>query len=139
MNWQLLAPLRPFLGPLAILALTPLALAFGPSLPPSLAGIKTLGPYSLLGLAALLALWFNRGRPFVLSLSLLAAYGAYSWGIRLGEQGAAARALYLLAVILVPANALLVLVLPERGARVRQAGPWLMLLEIGRASCRERV
>lgn len=129
LRYSVLRPLLvPFLGPLLVLALTPLVLAFGPSLSPSLAGIKTLGPYALLGVAALLAVWFNRGRPFVLALSLAAAYGAYSWGILLGAQGAAARVLYLVIVLLVPANALLVLALAERGARVRQAGPWLVLL-----------
>ena len=105
-----------------------LGLAAGPALPPSLAGLKTLGPYSVLFACVVLALWFNRGRSFVLALSLLASYAGFSWGIQLGEQGPAARVLYLAAVVLVPANTLAALLRPERGIRHGQAWAWLAII-----------
>jgi len=120
--------LRPFLGTLIFLGAAVLALVAGPALPPSLAGLKTLGPYALLASCVALALWFNRGRSFVLALSLLAAYAGHSWGMALGEQGAGARVLYLAGVVLVPANALAALLSTERGIRHRQALIWLLVL-----------
>ena len=61
------------LAPASILLAATLVFAYGPSLPTSLAGLRDLGPYFILGIAAAVAFWFNRGRAFVLAASLLLA------------------------------------------------------------------
>ena len=57
----------------------------------------------------MLTWWFNRGRAFVLALSLLGALAA--------SQLAPTKAVYTLLVVLVPLNVLLSMLRPERGAR----------------------
>jgi GGDEF domain-containing protein len=64
--------------------------------------------------------WFNRGRAFVLAFSLLAAFGALDLF--------PSRAVYTAAALLVPLNALIALMRPERGARFGQASRWIALL-----------
>ena len=63
--------LRPALAPAVILAAAALAVWGGPSLPASLSGLRTLGPYAVLALGVALALRFNRGRALILLGSLL--------------------------------------------------------------------
>src|SRR3954468_9716378 len=92
----------------------------GRPLPPSLAGLSTAGPIAALVGAVALAWWFNRGRSFVIAASLLAAFAAGSvWP---------SKAMYTLLVVLVPLNAVLAMVFPERGARYRAAYGWPLLL-----------
>ena len=69
--------LHPVLAPAGILLAATLVFAYAPPLPPSLAGLRDLGPYVVLGVAAAVAFWFNRGRAFVLAASLALAYGAF--------------------------------------------------------------
>ena len=69
--------LYPVAAPAAILLGATLAFGYGPSLPSSLAGLRDLGPYAVLGIACAVAFWFNRGRAFVLAASLLLAYAAF--------------------------------------------------------------
>jgi len=118
--------LRPALAPAAILAAAGLAVWVGPSLPPGLAGLRTLGPYAVLVLGVALALRFNRGRALVLLASLLAAYAGYDYAQGLG--GFAEKAVYTALVVLVPLNALVAMALPERGVAYHGSYRWLVLL-----------
>ena len=124
------AVLRPIAMPLAILLLAALALAVGPALPPSLAGLTEYGPYAVLLLAAAVTLWFNRGRAFVAAVSLLAAYAGYRYALGLGPHSFAARASYTALALLVPFNVLLALVLPERGVVHHGSWRWLLLIAV---------
>ncbi|MBV8032060.1 MAG: GGDEF domain-containing protein [Betaproteobacteria bacterium] len=117
---SLIQALRPAWTAGAILAAAVLAAWLGPPLPPSLVGLNSAGPYTLIAAALAVAAWFNRERAFVLSLSLLAAFAAYDF--------VPAARVYSAAAVLVPANAVLALVFPERGARFGQAWKWLALL-----------
>ena len=118
--------LKPALAPAAILLLASLAVWFGPALPASLAGLRTLGPYVVLALGVLFALRFNRGRALILLASLLAAYAGYHYAQGLG--GFAAKAVYTALVVLVPVNALAAMALPERGVLYHGSYRWLVLL-----------
>jgi len=112
--------LRPVWVPGAIIAAAVMLVLAGRPLPPSLAGLSTAGPIAALVGAVALAWWFNRGRSFVIAASLLAAFAAGSvWP---------SKAMYTLLVVLVPLNAVLAMVFPERGARYRAAYGWLLLL-----------
>jgi diguanylate cyclase (GGDEF)-like protein len=118
--------LRPALAPAAILAVAALAVSIGPSLPPSLTGLRTLGPYAVLALGVAFALRFNRGRALILLGSLLAAYAGYHYAQGLG--GFAEKAVYTALVVLVPFNALVAMSLPERGVIYHGSYRWLVLL-----------
>jgi len=118
--------LRPALAPAAVLAVAGLAVWIGPTLPPSLEGLRTLGPYAVLVLGAAFALRFNRGRALVLLASLLAAYAGYHYAQGLG--GFAEKAVYTALVVLVPLNALVAMALPERGVAYHGSYRWLVLL-----------
>jgi len=74
---SLLHALRPVLTPAAILIAAALAMLAGPALPPSLAGLRVLGPGVLLLAGAAMSVWFNRGRAFIALASLFAAYTGY--------------------------------------------------------------
>jgi diguanylate cyclase (GGDEF)-like protein len=112
--------LRPLWVPGGILAVAALLVWIGWPLPPSLSGLRTIGPYVPLVAAVALAWWFNRGRAFVIAASLLAAYAAW--------QYFPTKAVYTALVMLVPLNAGLVLYYAERGARYRASYGWLALL-----------
>ncbi|MGE5128342.1 MAG: diguanylate cyclase [Sphingomonadaceae bacterium] len=120
--------LRLVAAPLVILLAAALALAVGPALPPSLAGLTDYGPYAVLALAAAVTLWFNRGRAFVAAVSLLAAYAGYRYALQLGPASFPARAAYTALALLVPFNVLLALVLPERGVVHHGSWRWLLLI-----------
>ncbi len=119
--------LRPLLMPAAVLLGGVLVVTVGPRLPDSLAGLRTLGPYVALLLAALISLGFNRGRAFVAAASLLAAYAGYRYALGLQHAAFSARAVYTALVVLVPFNVLLALLLPERGIRHHTNYRWLLL------------
>ena len=125
MNGALLASLRPAIVPAAILAAAALALFAGPQLPPTLSGLKTLGPYLVLLLGAAVAYWFNRARAFIALISLLVAYAGYEFA--LGVSDFAARAAYTALAVLVPANILAALAFPERGVHHFYNYRWLLL------------
>ena len=112
--------LRPAWVPAGILAGSALLVALAPPLPESLVGLSFVGPYAVLGGALVLAWWFNRGRSFVLAASLLLAFAAYSQF--------PSKAIYTAITLLVPANAALAMIRPEKGARYRMAYVWLALL-----------
>jgi diguanylate cyclase (GGDEF)-like protein len=113
--------LRPAWLPAGIVGITALG-AWFLTLPVGLTGLRTLGPYAVLGIAAGLAWWFNRGRTFVIAASLLGAFAA-----SLAYPGKAA---YTLLTVVVPLNALLAMILPERGARHGAGLLWLALLAL---------
>ncbi len=125
--------LRPMLVPGGILIAAALLAAADLPLPPSLAGLRAIAPYAVLGLAGAVTLWFNRGRAFVVALSLLAAYGGQRYAADFVYASFAAHAFYLAVVILVPLNMLAALVLPERGAVHGGSLRWITLIvvEIG--------
>jgi diguanylate cyclase (GGDEF)-like protein len=127
LNLSLLRDVRPILAPAVILLGAVLALAAGPALPPSLSGLKTLGPYVVLLLGTGMGVWFNRGRAFIALASLLAAFAGYSLALEFGAASFAARAVFTAAAILVPLNFLLALVFPERGVSHHFNYRWLML------------
>jgi len=113
--------LRPALMPAGIIALTAVG-AWFISLPASLMGLRSFGPPAVLLIGAAIAWWFNRGRSFVLAASILGAFAA-----GLAFPG---KAVYTLVTVLVPLNALLALVLAERGARYGLALRWLAVLAL---------
>ncbi len=128
MHARLAAELGPVIAPLAILVLAALALWFGPALPPTLAGLKEAGAYFVLLAGAGMSLWFNRGRAFVVTASLLLAYTGYRFALDLGADSFAARAVYTAAVVLVPLNVLVSLLLPERGVSYHGDHRWLFVV-----------
>jgi diguanylate cyclase (GGDEF)-like protein len=117
-----IAALRPAWLPAAIIATAAIAVWLGRPLPDSLSGLRGAGPYALLGIAIILAWWFNRGRAFVLAVSLTGAAVALDL--------AHTRPVYTLIAVLVPLNAFLVLARPERGARYRASYGWFLLLAV---------
>ena len=123
-------PLRPVLAPAAILIVAALVVAIGWKLPPTLAGLRELGPGVVILLAAAVSVWFNRGRAFVAAASLVAAYAAYRFALELAGGAFAARAVYTALVVVVPFNVLLALVLPERGVSHHHNYRWLLLAVI---------
>jgi diguanylate cyclase (GGDEF)-like protein len=122
------ADVRPVAPPVTILALAAVALWFAPALPPSLAGLKEAGAYFVLMAGAGMSLWFNRGRAFVATVSLLIAYFGYRLALDLGADSFAARAVYTAAVVLVPLNVLVALLLPERGVSYHGDYRWLFIV-----------
>ena len=117
---------RPALAPALILLAATLALWLGPSLPASLAGLRTAGPYAVLGAAVAVALGFNRGRASFFAATLLAAFAGCTFAF--GGNTLAAKAAYTLVTVLVPLNALAALILPERGVAHHGAWRWIALL-----------
>ncbi|OGA19232.1 MAG: hypothetical protein A3I63_10700 [Betaproteobacteria bacterium RIFCSPLOWO2_02_FULL_66_14] len=126
MAFKLPEALVPVIAPAAILLVAVLALAVGPTLPPSLSGLKELGPYAVLLAAAGVAFGFNRGRAFVAAASLLLAYFAYRLALDSGAGSFPARAVFTAIVVLVPVNALASLLLQERGVRHHRDYRWLL-------------
>jgi diguanylate cyclase (GGDEF)-like protein len=120
--------LRPALPPAAIIVAAGLLLWIGPALPPSLAGLKEAGAYFVLLAGAGMSLWFNRGRAFVATASLLLAYAGYRLALDFGGDGFPARAVYTAAVVLVPLNLLVALLLPERGVSYHGDHRWLFIV-----------
>ncbi len=121
------AELRSLIAPVAVIAAAALALWAGPSLPPSLAGLKEYGAYFVLLASAGVGLWFNRGRALVAALSLLLAYAGYRYALGFGADTFAARAVYAAVTVLVPLNVLMALLLPERGVSYHGDYRWLFI------------
>jgi diguanylate cyclase (GGDEF)-like protein len=117
---ELPAVARPVIVPAGIVAAAALAVWLAPPLPASFEGLRVAGPYALLGIATVLAWWFNRGRAFVVSASLLGAFAA--------QQFYPGKAVYTALAVFVPLNVLLVMLAAERGARYRAAYGWFVLL-----------
>ncbi len=104
----------------AILLATILAASLGPELPREYAGLRTAGPYAVLLTAVGVALWFNRGRSFVVLASLLLGWAAF-------HNYYPGKAVFFALTLLVPLNCLVAFVVRERGARYGRAWRWLAL------------
>jgi diguanylate cyclase (GGDEF)-like protein len=113
--------------PIAVLAVAAIATSISHRFSSSLGLFGVFGPYTVLIIGTAIALWFNRGRAFIVLTSLLFAFIAYRISIDFGEDGFAVRAVLTAAAIFVPANILLVLVLPERGIVHFRNYRWLLL------------
>ncbi len=124
---ELLVELRPVAGPVLLLLLTTLGLLSGATLPASLTGLKSVGPYFLLVTATVIAVWFNRGAAFIAAASLLGAYT--TWNLLLeGDVGSpVARAVFLMTATLVPLNILLAVTVAQPGFFHRQNYRWLII------------
>lgn len=116
---------RPLFAPTAVLVAAAVFSAGDWSLPPTLAGLRDAGPWAVLVLAVAVSVWFNRGRALVFAGSLLLAYaGLQAVG---SDAGFAFRAVYALAVVLVPLNVLAALALDERGVAHHHNYRWLLV------------
>jgi diguanylate cyclase (GGDEF)-like protein len=115
--------IRPLIAPLVILLAAGVLAAL---LPASAVAVAQHTPYLMLAFAAAIALWFNRGRPFFVLVSLLFAYV----GLRLAAEAGtfALRATFIAAATFVPLNILVVLLTPERGVFHYRSYRWLLLL-----------
>ncbi len=104
-----------FAVPIALLAAAFALVFYGDALPPSLAGLKTYGPYIVFAIGAVLAASFNRGRAVLALTVLIAAYSVQQTWLQQALNVPQARAIYAALVILVPLNLALLALLPERG------------------------
>ncbi|HEX6320995.1 MAG TPA: hypothetical protein VFZ84_19200, partial [Burkholderiales bacterium] len=102
-----------------ILLATILAVTLVPRLPEGYEGLRTAGPYAVLLTGLGMAVWFNRGRSFVLLASLL-----LGWVVFHNLPG---KPVFIAITLLVPLNALVAFVARERGARYGMAFRWLIL------------
>lgn len=121
----MLRAVRPLTVPTAILAAAAVLVVGGWSLPPTLAGLREVGPYAILGVAVAVATWFNRGRALVFAASLLLAHAGYEIANAVG--GFTTLAVYIATAIFVPANVLLALLLPERGVSHHYNYRWILI------------
>jgi GGDEF domain-containing protein len=119
--------LRPVLAPLAVLVVAALLAAAGSALPPVVTLLLNAGPYLVLALGAVIAVWFNRGRAFVALASLLAAYAGYGLALEVGPQSFALRAVFTAIAVLVPFNIFVATLFPERGVAQHRNYRWLLL------------
>jgi diguanylate cyclase (GGDEF)-like protein len=103
----------------AILLATIVAVSVVPELPRDYAGLRTAGPYAVLLTGLGMAVWFNRGRSFVLLASLL-----LGWAVFHNLPG---KPVFIAITLLVPFNAFIACVARERGARYGMAFRWLIL------------
>jgi diguanylate cyclase (GGDEF)-like protein len=113
--------------PAAVLVIAGIAASISHRFPTTLGNFGEFGPYAVLIIGAAIALWFNRGRAFIALISLLVAFIAYHTSLNFRDDVFPARAVLTAAAIFVPANILLVLVLPERGIVYFRNYRWLLL------------
>lgn len=126
--FSLLRDLRPVAAPASVVILTSLALATGFTLPASLTGLRTLGPWTLLLACVVIAIWFNRGRTLIAALSLLAAYAGYGLMLNDDPTSIGARAVLLAIAVLTPFNIGLAAATAERGVLQLKHYRWLLFM-----------
>ncbi len=114
--------------PVAIIVIAALAVAIGRRLPAAFAGFGVFGPYTVLLLGAAISLWFNRGRAFIVLLSLLIAFVGYRLAQDAESINFAGRAVFAALAVFVPLNILLALLIEERGISYFRNYRWLLLL-----------
>ena len=130
----LLRRIAPFAVPLLLLAAGFLLVYYSAALPPSLAGLKTYGPYLVGVVGAGLAIGFSRGRALIALLVLVLAYAVQQAWLQRGLAVDPARAVYAGLTVLVPLNLAALALMPERGA-FSNAG-WLRLTAVAlQAAC----
>ena len=103
------------------------ALAQFGSLPKTLSGLTTVGPYVVLLLGVAISAWFNRGRALIMLVSLLAAFAGYSLAMESGSESFAVRAVATALSVIVPFNVLLASWFPDGGVRQHRNYRWLLL------------
>ena len=113
--------------PAAVLVIAGIAASISQNFPTTLGNFGVFGPYAVLVIGTGIALWFNRGRAFIALISLLVAFIAYQFSLSFGQDDFPVRAVLTAAAIFVPANILLVMVLPERGIVHFRNYRWLLL------------
>ena len=113
--------------PAAVLVIAGVAASISQKFPTTLDNFGLFGPLAVLVIGTGIALWFNRGRAFIALISLLVAFIAYRISYSFGQENFAFRAVLTAAAIFVPANILLVMVLPERGIVHFRNYRWLLL------------
>lgn len=113
--------------PVAVLVMAGIAASVSHRFSSSLGSFGEFGPYAVLLIGTAIALWFNRGRAFIALISLLVAFIAYRISLGFGQDDFPVRAVLTAAAIFVPANILVVLVLPERGIVHFRNYRWLLL------------
>ncbi len=113
--------------PVAVLVMAGVAASISQQFSTTLGDFGVFGPYTVLVIGTAIALWFNRGRAFIALISLLAAFIAYRIALGFGQDDFPVRAVLTLSAIFVPANILLVLLLPERGIVHFRNYRWLLL------------
>lgn len=120
---HLFTPLKPLAVPAAILLVAAIVAVSGAG---RAGGPVGYGPYVVLAIGTVIALWFNRGRAFFVLISLLLAYV----GLRsAGEAGEfASRATFTATAVFVPLNCLFALLVRERGVFHFRSYRWLLLL-----------
>jgi diguanylate cyclase (GGDEF)-like protein len=123
-----LRALSPLVMPVAIIVIAALSVAVGRRLPASFAGFGNFAPYTVLLVGAAISLWFNRGRAFIVLLSLLIAFVGYDLAQAAGPVKFAGRAVFCALAIFVPLNMLLALLTKERGVSHFHNYRWLLLL-----------
>ncbi len=114
--------------PAGLILIAAIAVMAGPVLPPSLSGLAVVGPYGVLLLGAVISIWFNRGRAFIASASLLLAYAGLDYALGINAGNFAPRAVFSALAILVPFNILVALAYPEHGVSHHRNYRWLMLV-----------
>ena len=114
--------------PAAIIVAAALAVAIGQRLPVSFAGFGVFGPYTVLLVGASISLWFNRGRAFIVLVSLLIAFIGYQLAQGPHSVNFASRAVFAALAVFVPLNMLIALRMQERGMSHFHNYRWLLLL-----------
>ena len=123
-----LRTLSPLIMPVAIIIIAALVVAIGRRLPASFAGFGVFGPYTVLLVGASISLWFNRGRAFIVLLSLLIAFVGYRLAHGPESINFAGRAVFAALAVFVPLNILLALLIEERGISYFRNYRWVLLL-----------
>ena len=119
--------LRAVAMPATVLLVSGIAALASRGFASSLGMFGVFGPYTVLIIGTAIALWFNRGRAFIALVSLLVAFIAYRISFAFGQDDFPVRAVLTAAAIFVPANILIVLILPERGIVHFRNYRWLLL------------
>jgi GGDEF domain-containing protein len=123
-----LRALSPLIMPVAIIVIAAVAVAVGRKLPASFAGFGVFGPYTVLLVGASISLWFNRGRAFIVLVSLLIAFVGYQLAQDPHLITFAGRAVFAALAVFVPLNILIALRSEERGISHFHNYRWLLLL-----------
>jgi len=113
--------------PAAVLVMAGVAAAISQKSSTTLGNFGVFGPFTVLVVGTAIALWFNRGRAFIALVSLLVAFIAWRISVHFDQDDFPTRATLTAAAIFVPANILLVLLIPERGIVHFRNYRWLLL------------
>jgi len=113
--------------PAAVLIIAGIAALISQKLSSTLGNFGVFGPYTILAIGTAITLWFNRGHAFIALLSLLLAFIAYRISFNFGADDFPLRAVLTATAIFVPANILIVSMLPERGIVYFRNYRWLLL------------